>query len=151
MWQICGVKWGEIAAEVAGRGKERSSWQNCFGKWKWPPANHLAGRGRLACDRQASIRRPDGAHPAYVWNTFGIRMEYIAGPPRNGASGRSDQSLFLFRGADEISEKRVRSEGLRLQFRVELDADEPGMVLDLDDLGQAAVGRHAREYQAAFL
>ena len=51
-------------------------------------------------------------------------------------------------GLDERGEQRVRSERLRLQLRVKLHADEPGVVRQLDDLGQAAVGRHAGEAQA---
>ena len=42
-------------------------------------------------------------------------------------------------------------EGFRLQLGVELDPDEPRVVIDLDDLGQAAVGRHARKAQARLL
>jgi hypothetical protein len=45
----------------------------------------------------------------------------------------------------------MRVEGLRLEFRVELDADEPGVVRPFDDLGQSAVGAHAREQQPALL
>ncbi len=42
----------------------------------------------------------------------------------------------------------MRREGLRLQLGMELHADEPGMVRQLDDLRQRAVGRHAGEEQA---
>ena len=42
----------------------------------------------------------------------------------------------------------MRFEGPRLQFGVELHADEPGVVRDLDDLRQQAVRAHAGEDQA---
>ena len=42
----------------------------------------------------------------------------------------------------------MRLERAALQLRVELDADEPGVVGPLDDFGQLAVGRHAGEYQS---
>ena len=41
-------------------------------------------------------------------------------------------------------------EGFGFQFRVELDADEPGMFGNLDNLRQAAVRRHAGEQDAGF-
>jgi hypothetical protein len=44
----------------------------------------------------------------------------------------------------------VRGEGFAFQFRVELHADEPRVVLYLDDLGQTAIRGHARKDQAAF-
>ena len=51
--------------------------------------------------------------------------------------------------ANEITEERVRGKRFRLQFGVKLCADIPGMVWNLDDLGQAAVGAHPREAQTA--
>lgn len=45
----------------------------------------------------------------------------------------------------------MRREGFAFQFGVELDADEPGMVLPFDDFGQAAVGAHAGKGQSAGL
>ena len=42
----------------------------------------------------------------------------------------------------------MRLERPGFQLRVELHADEPGMVWDLDDLGQKPVGRQALEAQA---
>src|SRR5947209_18582210 len=45
----------------------------------------------------------------------------------------------------------MRLERPRFQFGVELHADEPGMVLVLDDFRQDAVGRHPREAQAVLL
>ena len=51
------------------------------------------------------------------------------------------QTALLHRGADEGGKERVRLEGPRFQLRVELHADEPGMVGDLDDLRQEPVRR----------
>ena len=42
----------------------------------------------------------------------------------------------------------MRGERLGLELGVELDADEPGVLGHLDDLGQATVRRHAGEAQA---
>src|SRR5438046_502123 len=48
-------------------------------------------------------------------------------------------------GADEVLEERVAGKGLRLELRVELAAEEPRMVLELDDLDEFPIGRHAGE------
>ena len=45
----------------------------------------------------------------------------------------------------------MRVEGLGLQLRVELHADEPRMVRALDDLREGAVRAHAGEEEALFL
>src|SRR5689334_24737245 len=45
----------------------------------------------------------------------------------------------------------MRLKGPRLQLGMELHADEPGMVLILDDLRQHAVGREPRKAQAVLL
>src|SRR5438046_1259038 len=52
-------------------------------------------------------------------------------------SGRPDRRL------DEAVEQRVRSIRSRTELRVELAGHEPRVVLELDDLDQAAVGRLA--------
>jgi hypothetical protein len=48
-------------------------------------------------------------------------------------------------GPDEGGEQRVRAHRAGLQFRVELAADEPRVIGQLDDLHQVAVGRQAAE------
>src|SRR5208282_2119002 len=58
-------------------------------------------------------------------------------------SSRLDQARLLHRSLYERGEQRVRLERPALQFRVELDPDEPGVVGEFDDLGKRAVGRHA--------
>jgi hypothetical protein len=57
--------------------------------------------------------------------------------------GSSDQPGLAHRGGDEIREQRMRIERLRLQFRMILHADEPGMTRQLDDFRQDSVRRHA--------
>src|SRR5690606_18475066 len=64
------------------------------------------------------------------------------------APGRLNQPALLERGADEGRKERVRFEGFRLQLRMELDSDEPGMLGQLDDLRQHTVGRRAGKPQA---
>src|ERR1043166_785828 len=44
------------------------------------------------------------------------------------------------RGADESGEQRMRAHGPRLELRMELAADEPGMLRELDHLDERAVG-----------
>src|SRR5688572_17394086 len=61
------------------------------------------------------------------------------------------QPALLDRRADEAAEQRVRLERARLQLRVELNADEPRVALDLDDLGQEAVRRQAGDDHALVL
>src|SRR5512137_2516637 len=70
-------------------------------------------------------------------------------PERTAA--KLHQAALVLGGADERREQRVRRERPGFQLRMVLYADEPGMVGDLDDLGQDAVGRHAGEAQAHLL
>src|SRR5512142_424048 len=59
---------------------------------------------------------------------------------------RLDRRAVRLGGPDEIAEKRVTRERLRLQLRVELAAEEPRVVVvDLDDLDELLVGRHPGE------
>ena len=55
------------------------------------------------------------------------------------------------RGADEAAEDGLRGERLALELGVELHADEPGVVLDLDDLDQVELRVDAGHDQAALL
>ena len=61
-----------------------------------------------------------------------------------------NQPALLDRRADEACKQRVRLERARFQFGMILDADEPGMVRALDDLGKQPVGRHAGENETFF-
>src|SRR5271166_7013037 len=63
----------------------------------------------------------------------------------------SHQPALSFRRRDEARKQGMRLEWARLEFRVELHADEPGVTSELDRLGQKAVGRHAGEYHAPLL
>ena len=65
-------------------------------------------------------------------------------PPNLELAGNLEslhQPRLLHGGADEGGEERVRLEGPGFQLWVELHADEPGMVGDLDDLRQEPVRR----------
>src|SRR6185503_6686790 len=53
--------------------------------------------------------------------------------------------------ADKRNEQRMRFEQARLQFRMELHANEPRMIGNFHDLRQDAVGRHAGEQQPLLL
>src|SRR5262249_39824626 len=53
------------------------------------------------------------------------------------------------RRPDEVLEERVAREGLGLQLRVELAAEEPRMVaVELDDLDEFPIGGHPRERES---
>jgi hypothetical protein len=47
-------------------------------------------------------------------------------------------SMFVAR-VNESSEKRMRRERLRFEFRMKLNANEPGMIFQLDDFNVNAV------------
>src|SRR3954454_1074196 len=49
------------------------------------------------------------------------------------------QPALLDGGTDEIDEQRMRVQRLRLQLRVELHADKPGVTRQLNDFGQRSV------------
>src|SRR5262249_57113215 len=61
--------------------------------------------------------------------------------------GCSHQARLVERSAHKRSEQRVRLKRFRLQFGMELHADEPGMVGEFDNFRQHAVRRHARKSQ----
>src|SRR5215510_2596791 len=51
---------------------------------------------------------------------------------------------------NEALEEGMGSVQLRLEFRVELTSEEPGMALDLDQFDEGSVGRRARYNEAFF-
>jgi len=70
---------------------------------------------------------------------FGLREE-ICGP---------DFVAFVVeRGSDEGGKERMRLEGLGFEFRMELAAEEPGMVGGLDNFDVVFVGGAAGDAQA---
>src|SRR5437660_1156064 len=52
------------------------------------------------------------------------------------------------RGGDEVAEERMRPVGPGAKLRVELRADHPGMVAQLADLDERAVGGDAAGHQS---
>src|SRR2546423_6612710 len=67
-----------------------------------------------------------------------------------GGGGQGPGAMLLARRAHEPGEQRVRPRGTRLQLRMELAADEPRVVGQLDHLHQRAVGREAGAAHAVF-
>src|SRR5262245_5069176 len=66
-------------------------------------------------------------------------------------SGRPRVCGFVpIAGLDETREERVRAGRLRLEFRMELDGQVPGMAWKLGNFDELAVGRTARDLQAMF-
>ena len=53
-------------------------------------------------------------------------------------------------GGDEVTEERVRVRRAGAEFRVKLDTDEEGVVLQLHDLGQTAVRRVSADNESGF-
>ena len=60
---------------------------------------------------------------------------------RGRGSRRSGRYLVLVADAHEFSKERMRVEGFRTEFRMELNGDEPGVVREFDDLDELAVRR----------
>src|SRR5690606_8036448 len=84
--------------------------------------------------RSAQIKKLDTGCPAFA-EAEPLRLR--AGRRRyDGSMWTLHQPRLLHGGADEGGEERVRLEGPRFQLWMELHADEPGMVGDLDDLRQ---------------
>lgn len=77
------------------------------------------------------------------------RPHFKCGLPRLSCNYVLDQPALLGRRFDEALEQRMRLKRARLQFRVVLDADEPGMIRVFDGLGQHTIRRHAGEDQTA--
>src|SRR5512137_1419581 len=61
---------------------------------------------------------------------------------------RPDNRLARQGRSDELPEERMRTARSRLEFRMELAANEPGMRRQLHGLHQRAVGRKAAEQEA---
>ncbi len=53
------------------------------------------------------------------------------------------QPAFVYRCSDKGNKQRMRRKGLGFEFRVELHADKPRMVWNLNNLRQLAIRRLA--------
>ena len=80
--------------------------------------------------------------------SHGISVSGISG--RNALIRRHSKSgpTIFQAGANERGEKRMRRERLRFEFRMELAADEPGMIGHFDDFDVHAVGRAAGDAES---
>src|SRR5437868_10630810 len=67
-----------------------------------------------------------------------------------GGGGGAAGAMLLARRAHEPGEQWVRPRGARLELRMELAADEPGVIGQLDHLDERAVGREAGAAHAVF-
>src|SRR5262249_39597007 len=77
-----------------------------------------------------------------------IRANSPLGPASRDRSTPTAMTGLFTRRGDEACEQRVRFERARFEFRMKLDADEPGMILAFDNFRQHAVGAHAAEFQS---
>src|SRR6266576_5902703 len=96
---------------------------------KWAVAD--CGRTRA---RSARILR--SAPQAEPWSSL-----------RRGRADRFAVACTGQSGADELAEQRRRPRRPRLELRMELAGDEPGMVRQLDHLDQAARLERARDHE----
>src|SRR5207248_3181083 len=104
------------------------------------PRGCTSGRGPRA---DASRRRARSARTSPRPRGRDPRRS-ASGTPRGPsvASGRGEPRPgegALSRGADEIAEQRCGPRRARLELRVELARDEPGVVGQLDDLDEASL------------
>src|SRR6186713_3184000 len=76
----------------------------------------------LAPERHALQRHPsEGRRPGHIKTR--ARVKELP-----HAAARSNQPALLHRRSNEARKQRVRLEGARLEFGMELHADEPGMI-----------------------
>ena len=75
---------------------------------------------------------------------------HVSRRPRRATPTRDPlpTALGFDRRGDEPGEQRMRARGPRLQLGMELAADEPRMIRQLDDLDELAVGREAAQLHA---
>src|SRR4051794_2750069 len=64
--------------------------------------------------------------------------------------GARMELVVIERRAHETGEQRMRAHGPRLQLGMELAADEPGVIGQLDHLDQRAIGREPRGPEPVF-
>src|SRR5215470_19743490 len=93
--------------------------------------------------RLRPLRLRAGSSPEYRGTRcFDGRGVYAVQGGRNAcAQGLQSRLLVLQRGPNEGGEQRMRFERLGLEFRMELAAEEPGMLGGFDDLDVVLVGR----------
>ena len=125
----------------------RACWRDSMTQGPRRTAGGLPAADRVACGRSSILAgssiRPAPSRP-------GSRRTPLFGLAVASASRLTAPQCA--RGADEVPEERVAGERLGLQLGMELAAEEPGMVVvQLDDLDELAVGRHAGEGQARVL
>src|SRR5215831_12003072 len=111
----------------------------------WQPG--VTHGGEEVFDERVAQHRPRAG-------VSGIRVGVRSRPARSGDGCKVQRALhepaLFHRRGDEACKQGMRFEGPRLQFRVELHADEPRVVGELDDLRQQAVRRHAAKAHAHF-
>src|SRR5205085_6891632 len=95
------------------------------------PAAAMVADGATALHDDIGGAAADGAADEEVLGALGggrLREQEKGEENRGWHGGGSDQPALLHRSLDEAGEERVRVEGLGLQLRMELHADEPGMI-----------------------
>src|SRR4029077_6035746 len=93
----------------------------------------------------------NGAAPVAKCCATSVASARELGLPFGMGGGRAGPgAMLLARRAHEAGEQRVRPGWTRLELRVELTADEPRVIGQLDDLYERAVGREAGAAHAVF-
>src|SRR5262245_52365911 len=93
----------------------------------------ISASARLVSSACARLSSAHG--PAMSASGRSLPMATLPTVTWRGATMALDEARAVERRFYERSEERVRVEGLRLELGVELHADEPRMLLELDDLG----------------
>src|SRR5438270_11902591 len=84
---------------------------------------------------------PQPLHQRFVW--------LVSSAGASECLDSSERYPSLLKGsADEIAKEGMRPGRLGLEFRVELNSQEPGMVQQLDDLDDRAVGTRSGSDQS---
>src|SRR5215467_13511323 len=96
----------------------------------------------------ARMARPRSRAGPSLASWDGVRVGCTVETETNEGTFALHQPALFHRRGDEARKQGMRLEGPRLQFRVELHADKPGVVGQLDDLRQQAVRRHAAKAHA---
>src|SRR5437870_12366302 len=92
--------------------------------------------------------RASGAPPPMVTPPIATARVPLTGAPRRGLSS-AGHALVRQRGLDERGEERMRLPRARAELRVELPGHEPGVIRQLDDLHQLALGPDPRDAEPA--
>src|SRR5690349_21480745 len=114
-----------------------------------PPGMRSARRARCSPTRKFSVSDSRTQGPA-MRKSASVGKRAISSSVRCLDEGSFLRLAFpastrLGRGGNESREERMRPRRPRLQLGMELTADEPGVILELDDLDELSIRREPAE------